>query len=424
MPFVGMPSSPRNGLPGDGGMSRKLAFIAFLAGVFFFAPPQAKADYVFDYYAASTWASTTGISADGIIDGGFGSYIVDAWRPGFAPPPIRCAEGSSFTPGSDIDFYLDQTFNNCSTLLNAVGSTTIKVVVAGGGAFQVFEGIWNGDVWRTAINDDSTVTGVITPIVSPSMPPSATSSPLFIKFNYTIATTSDSKYTQYQLLFKQSDTNETFRVIGSLPDVSVGTHTVSTTTPVVGTEGTWGLTIALTGTITDPDDLAYGVRFYATRASHTFFGLGSITNTDVFSPYVPPAQSDYSAASCAINFLGTFDLLDCLGYLIVPGSSLYASYGSLKDNLMTRFPFAFIGQVPEIRNELFESPQTASSTVSVDIPWFNDTSKPMVFLSAAMIEAVPFAATMRTILGWLLWIMLAEAVYIRVIKSHDKDTHV
>jgi len=74
------------------------------------------------------------------------------------------------------------------------------------------------------------------------------------------------------------------------------------------------------------------------NAKHTYFGLGIVTAIPSFEAADAPSQSNYSAASCSVNFLGTFDLLDCLGYMIVPGESLYATYGSLKDSLLSRFP--------------------------------------------------------------------------------------
>jgi len=148
----------------------RIPLIVLLVGLFAVPGAFAHADYVHDYYAASTWATTTSIEANGQVVGSFGSYFVDVWRTGFATP-TRCASGSSFSSGSDIDNYIGGSFNNCGTLLTAYGSTTLRGALGGSPSFQIFQGIWGSDFWEVAAADHSTPTGVVSPSLPPPLPP-------------------------------------------------------------------------------------------------------------------------------------------------------------------------------------------------------------------------------------------------------------
>jgi len=39
-----------------------------------------------------------------------------------------------------------------------------------------------------------------------------------------------------------------------------------------------------------------------------------------------------------------------------------------------------------------------------------------------MLEGIPLSSEVKTILTWLLWFMVAEFVYYRVIRAHDVNT--
>lgn len=106
---------------------------------------------------------------------------------------------------------------------------------------------------------------------------------------------------------------------------------------------------------------------------------------------------------------------------------LYPSVESVQQiqslTLRGRFPFQYVYDMGTVREELFKSAQTASSTISITVPFIpGRASSTITFLSAAKLAAVPYSDTIRTILGWLLWLMLAEYVYYRVIRVHDPVT--
>jgi len=260
-------------------------------------------------------------------------------------------------------------------------------------------------------------TGVVTPIASPAFPPVATtSSPVAVSFYYTIANETDSVYSDYRLEFKNPDTGNVVTRFGHLSDTSVGTHLQATSTALTG-DGTWNLFIGLA------TDGTAGARSYAERASQTFFGLNVVTNTASFQDYVPPQQADYSASSCAVNFLGTFDLPQCIGYLITPTTGSTSPMANLTHlSLAHSFPFAYGYQMGQMRNLLFaQTPSAdATSSIAVTVNHFGT----ITFISKSMIEAVPFAPFIKSALGWVMWLLLIEIVYLTVLRSHNNHTGV
>jgi len=104
-------------------------------------------------------------------------------------------------------------------------------------------------------------------------------------------------------------------------------------------------------------------------------------------------------------------------FLFYPAGDTVAQFNTL--TLSDRFPFAYAYQVSTIRNAIFNSPQTASSTIQVSTP-IGD----MTFLSASMMAAVPFASLIKTLLSAVMWFMCVLVIYRRVLASHDNTTHV
>lgn len=104
-------------------------------------------------------------------------------------------------------------------------------------------------------------------------------------------------------------------------------------------------------------------------------------------------------------------------WLFYPAGDTVAQFRSL--SLADRWPFAYAYQVGEIRNAVFSSPTTASTTIQVSTPMGDIT-----FLSAAMMSSVPFAALIKTLLSAVMWFMAVMVIYRRILASHDTQTHV
>jgi len=102
--------------------------------------------------------------------------------------------------------------------------------------------------------------------------------------------------------------------------------------------------------------------------------------------------------------------------MVAPASTTMQNFKSL--TLENRFPFAYAYDIGAMRNDLFNAPDAGTTTIAVTVPGFGT----LTFLSAAMIAAVPFAATIKTILAALMWLLAAEFIYLTVIRSHNPNT--
>lgn len=129
-----------------------------------------------------------------------------------------------------------------------------------------------------------------------------------------------------------------------------------------------------------------------------------------------PQPLDCSALDIACH------LKNAVVWLFYPTDDSTTQFSNL--TLRNSFPFAYVYQVGDLRNELFNaSSSSATTTVSVSIPSMSGSgTTTLTFLSASMINAVPYTSTIKTILGWLLWLMLIEYVYYRTIRVHDSNT--
>lgn len=237
-----------------------------------------------------------------------------------------------------------------------------------------------------------------------------TTSPVSISFDYQQDTSAPAS--TYDLTFTNLESSETLEYVGYLGTTSSsGTYTQATSTVLA--DGAWRLTVDVV-----PDG------GFTTSFPSVLFGVNQDTIQGISTFGIPAVyrQNGASSSDCQISFAGTFDFGKCLTYLVFPQNYVFDSYRTLPDELAKRFPFIYLAQAVQVKNDLLSAPQTATSTVGVSIPWFGHTTKQLTFISKALIEGVPFVGTIKTILGWILWILLAEAVYLRVIKSHDKET--
>jgi len=198
---------------------------------------------------------------------------------------------------------------------------------------------------------------------------------------------------------------------------------VSTSTSIG--DGTWFYNIklfdGLDSTTQDPiDDLL--------QASHTGylprtaqdFGVFSINTIDATAlPSISYTFDTYASTTCAINFLGGFSLSDCMGYLFTPNESIRDKQVALQSQVQGTFPFSYAYQIGTVRDRLFNSTTTASTSISVPTPIGEIT-----FLSKELMEAVPFASTIKSLLSAVMWFMVAFLIYRRVIKIHDNTSQV
>lgn len=265
---------------------------------------------------------------------------------------------------------------------------------------------------------DGVYTTHVIDIVQPSPAYSTTTSPVTVEFDYYQASTSPAIATSYVLNFVHTLSGETKTLYDNLSTTytSDGVYSQSTSTSL--TSGTWKvqarLTVANSATPNFPS-----VYFNPSCTSNgpcdtSYFGIDyndNVTTVD-FGPVV---STQYASTSCNVNFLGTFNMNDCVGYLITPSENVFLPYQSLSTELESRMPFIFAYQILDIRDALYSASSTASSTLSVSTPLGTIT-----FLSQTMIANVPFSPLIKTILTALLYLMMAEYVYRKVLSIHNK----
>lgn len=198
-------------------------------------------------------------------------------------------------------------------------------------------------------------------------------------------------------------------------NTSEGVHSVSTTTTL--TNGLYHFSKFIRAN-------SY---YYDTHASK--FIVGSTSFPDVANTYFPATTTtptlttgiaECEALAFPSNFACSVGTMFKNTMLILwsPSADSVEQFKSLNTSLTEKFPFAYAYEAPELVETLFDSSQTATSTISVDVTGFGE----ITFLSAGMLSSVPYANTVKTIIGWLAWLLTIQLIYKRVIKIHDAHT--
>lgn len=149
----------------------------------------------------------------------------------------------------------------------------------------------------------------------------------------------------------------------------------------------------------------------------TSFALNSTSTNPLYVPDAPVSTEECTSGAifCAMQQL--------FAWAFVPSPASVDQFKTLNTELAGRAPFAYVYAVPELFNELFDASPTASTTISVTIYDGQPNEHTFVFLSAALLESVPYSSTIRTVLGWILWLMLIQAFYYQVIRVHDVSSN-
>ncbi len=118
---------------------------------------------------------------------------------------------------------------------------------------------------------------------------------------------------------------------------------------------------------------------------------------------------------------GTFDIgcyiKNAVMWLFWPEADDINQFLSLKTTMESRFPFAYATDIADLRTELFSATRNGSDGISVTTSIGDFT-----FISSALISDVPFSSTIKQLLTWLMWFMMVEYVYYKLIRTHDSVT--
>lgn len=141
--------------------------------------------------------------------------------------------------------------------------------------------------------------------------------------------------------------------------------------------------------------------------------------TPLTSSHTTQAYTQNSEPSQGIDYeeCSTFDvacgLKNVFKWLFSVSPATLNQFSNL--SLATRSPFSYLYDVGTIFNELFANSGSMSYAVSASTPIGT-----INFISASAISAVPYASTIKTILGYMLYFFTAMTIYRLLLRVHNK----
>jgi len=158
--------------------------------------------------------------------------------------------------------------------------------------------------------------------------------------------------------------------------------------------------------------LPTGTNWQYTFSFYTFDGTTGVLPS-------PPTQfwvvtnnaGSTTAGSCGITSLGTC-ITNALSYLFTPSTSSVAQFRTL--TLSRTFPFSYLYDVPVLYSELFVNTGSMDMTITVPFSTFGN----ITLLSPALVSAVPFTSTIKTVVGYMIWFFTAMFIFNQVKRSH------
>lgn len=138
------------------------------------------------------------------------------------------------------------------------------------------------------------------------------------------------------------------------------------------------------------------------------YQFGVVSSSDLPNIFTPP-QPDFSS-KCSAYTYGMNYLCEMVVWFFYPSEDALSRWSSL--TLRNSFPFSYIYDIGNLYNELFANTGTMEYAVSVDTGAFGTIS----FISASQISTVPYASTIKTLLGYMMYFFTAMFLY-RIIKN-------
>jgi len=129
-----------------------------------------------------------------------------------------------------------------------------------------------------------------------------------------------------------------------------------------------------------------------------------------------PNNQDYQYQPCSIIEIGGC-ISNSFIYLFYPSEQSVDSFISIYDTLSTKFPFAYFTDFNDSISSVFTSSTTATIAITVPFGTFGEID----LISAQQIEEVPYTDLIRTLLGALIWVMMAFTIYRRTQKIFNQE---
>lgn len=103
-------------------------------------------------------------------------------------------------------------------------------------------------------------------------------------------------------------------------------------------------------------------------------------------------------------------------FLFYPSIEAVSQVTALQGQLQTKAPFVYAYQLSDVFETLYNSPSLASSSITVSILGGN-----LTLLSVAQLQAVPYTAWLRSILGYIMWVLFAFLVYRKALRVFNTN---
>jgi len=163
-----------------------------------------------------------------------------------------------------------------------------------------------------------------------------------------------------------------------------------------------------------------GARPFEKSYIYTAFTLTNkaVTATSPIENY----NTNFVASTTVARDCGLTDIGGCFvnafSYLFQPSDESVNAFVATYETVWEKAPFAYAGDIPDVVNEIFP---TGTENFSIGA----DTSiGEVTFLSTEMISSIPLASTLRSIMGYILWLGFAFAVYRKVLSINDNHVAV
>lgn len=256
--------------------------------------------------------------------------------------------------------------------------------------------------------------GAVSSYVASTSPNSSvpTTAPIQIETTYVIGDNLTGANGTVRWTVRNEDNGSQFTVSGGTFDSTYGEHVISGITPSNLANGFYTIwpEFFLEGAVND--------LFGSVARGHFLIGTTTLSQTamdEATQGAALIASLDDVNYPCSVT-----ELSGCLKnvglFLFKPTVGVTQKFQEL--DLSDKFPFVYAYQIVDLRDALFTAPSTASTSIGVNVPNFGT----ITFLSKTMIDSVPYASLIKTILGYILYILCAEYIYYRVIRAHNPNT--
>jgi len=126
-------------------------------------------------------------------------------------------------------------------------------------------------------------------------------------------------------------------------------------------------------------------------------------------------QDNTVLEECGLTAIGGC-ISNSLRFVFYPSTESINTLTGTYNSLSTKIPFVYANQLSSLFNSLYNSPDLASSTISIDI-----LGGTLTLLSVSQIQAVPFLSWLRSIIGYIMWVLFAFLLYRRTLRVFNTN---